>query len=274
MASRTTQSDRSDSSAGGVQSVVKAVRILDCFSADQPFLTLSQICRETGLPKSTALNLVRTLEQSNLLMRIEDTQQYQLSYRVMEYSYALSSSLPLIQYAMPFLEEIQVSTGENIYLTSHIDGRVFYLECVYPSIRIGNYSVQGKTLPMHCTGCGKAMLAYLPDDELQQIVDRRGLPRLTPATITDADALREELAATRERGYALDLEEETAGVKCVAVAIRDGSGYPVGAISISGTTVSVRDDLVDEYARILSRAASVFASVSRQFPAAQLRGRG
>lgn len=132
-------------------------------------LTLSQISRQLGLPKSTALNLIRTLESRGYLLYSPHSQTYQLGYNVMTLSYNLRTSMPIIQYALPFLEELQVKTGENIYLTSHIDGQALYLEGVYPSIRIGNYSVAGKRLPLHCTGCGKAMLAYLPEDEFEAV---------------------------------------------------------------------------------------------------------
>lgn len=80
----------------------------------------------------------------------------------MELSYCAHAAMPVIQYAVPVMEDLQVSTGEIIYLTSHIGGQVFYLECVYPSRRSVSYSVSGKTLPMHCTGCGKAMLSQMP----------------------------------------------------------------------------------------------------------------
>lgn len=101
---------------------------------------------------------------------------------------------------------------------------MFYLECVYPSRRSVSYSVSGKTLPMHCTGCGKAMLSQMPTDQVEAIIQKHGLPSFTQNTITDHDALMEQLAVCRRRGYALDNEEETMGVKCVAMAIRTSPG--------------------------------------------------
>lgn len=264
---------RSDADNSGkiVNSVNKALRILECFTAVQRELSLSQISRLVNVPKSTALNLIRTLESSGYLLYVPSAQAYQLGYKLMGLSYNLRASLPVIQYATPFLEEVQVKSGENVYLTSHVAGRVLYLEGLYPSIRIGNYSVAGKLLPMHCTGCGKAMLAYLPDDEMERIIEKHGLPGITQNTITTREALAQEIALIRARGYALDLEEETLGVKCVAVAIRDSAGYPVGAISISGTVMSMRDELIEDYARMLSRICSVLIANAHQFPAAQMR---
>ncbi len=266
------QEARADADIGAqVNSVKKALGILECFTATQRELTLSQISRQLSLPKSTALNLIRTLAANGYLLHTANSQTYQLGYNVMTLSYNLRTSMPIIQYAMPFLEELQVKTGENIYLTSHVEGKVLYLEGIYPSIRIGNYSVAGKRLPLHCTGCGKAMLAYLPEAELESILQRCGLPAVTPYTITTREQLDKELARIRVRGYALDNEEETLGVKCVAVAIRDSSGYPCGAISISGTTISMRDELLEDYAKMIARVCSVLIANAHQLPAAQLR---
>ncbi|WP_079988057.1 IclR family transcriptional regulator [Anaerotruncus rubiinfantis] len=254
-----------------VGSVVKATRILDCFTPAQPRLSLAQISQQLGQPKSTTLNLLRTLERGGLLLRAQGEQTYQLGYKLMELSYCLRASLPIIQYAMPFLEEIQIKTGEIVYLTSHINGRVLYLEAMYPSIRIGNYSITGKTLPMYCTGCGKAMMAYLPQEEIDFVIDRWGLQGFTPNTITDRDVLNAELNSTRQRGYAIDIEEESPGVKCVAMPVRDSSGYPTGALSISGTLMSMKDELLEDYAKILSRICNSLTPYADQFPAAQMR---
>lgn len=256
---------------GMVNSVYKAIRVLDCFTPAQPELTLAQISRQLGLPKSTALNLIKTLEYEGCLIRCHGGQSYRLGYKILELSYCLRITLPVVQYAMPFLEEIEVKTGEVVYLTSHINGRVLYLEGMYPSIRIGNYSISGKTLPMHCTGCGKAMLAYMPREEVEEIIERWGLEKCTQNTITDPQRLFDELDLIRERGYAIDVEEETLGTKCIGMAIRNSSGYATGAISISGTVISMRDELLDDYARTLARVCNVFIPNANQFPAAQMR---
>lgn len=254
-----------------VGSVSKAIRILNCFTPAQPRLSLGQISLQMNQPKSTTLNLLRTLEQGGFLLRVPGDQNYQLGYKLMELSYCLRTSLPIVQYAVPFLEELQIKTGEIIYLTSHINGKVLYLEALYPSIRIGNYSISGKTLPMYCTGCGKAMLAYLPPNEIEEILDRWGMQRFTPNTITDRETLYAELETIRKRGYAIDVEEESLGVKCVAIAVRDSTGYPTGALSISGSLMSMKDSLIEDHAKILSRVCNSLSLYAEQFPAAQMR---
>lgn len=255
---------------GLVGSVAKAMRVLNCFTTSHAELSLAQISSQLSIPKSTTLNLIKTLELDGYLQRIKNSQNYRLGFKLLELSYYLRSNLPVVQYALPLLEDLQIQTSEIIYLTSHINGRVLYLEGIYPSRRMGNYSICGKTLPMHCTGCGKAMLAFLPQEEIEYIIDYWGTPAITSHTISDREKLLEELALIRKRGYSIDLEEETLGVKCIAMAIRNSNGYPTGAISISGTTVSMKDDLLEGYAQLLSRVCNALIGNANQLPAGQL----
>lgn len=255
-----------------VSSTAKALRVLDCFTPTQTELSLAQISRVLNMPKSTLLNQIRTLEEAGFLLKVRDGQTYRLGYKIMELSYCAHIATPIIQYAIPIMEDLQAATGEIIYLTSHIGGRCFYLECVYPSRRSIAYSVSGKTLPMHCTGCGKAMLSQMPTEQVEAILQTHGLPALTQNTITDHDQFMELLAHYRRIGYALDNEEETMGVKCVAMAIRTARGDVAGALSISGSTLSIRSDCVDQYAQLLSRACNTLSQYAHLFPAIQLGG--
>ena len=125
-----------------VTSTAKALRILDCFSPARTELTLAQISRLLSMPKSTLLNQIRTLEEAGYLLRIRDGQAYRLGYKVMQLSYCAQAGSPVAQYAIPVMEDLQSATGDIIYLTSHIDGKVFYMECVYPSRRSISYSVK------------------------------------------------------------------------------------------------------------------------------------
>lgn len=257
------------SAVSKVNSISKALRILDCFSPTRPEMSLSQISRLLDMPKSTLLNQVRTLESHGYLMKLRDTQTYRLGFKVMELSYCAHAATPVIQYAIPLMEELQVNTGENIYLTTHLNGQVFYLECMYPSRRSVSYSVSGKTLPMHCTGCGKAMLSQMPTAQVEDIIRRHGLCSLTPNTIVDREQLLEKLGEYRRLGYALDNEEETLGVKCVAMAIRTGTGKVAGALSISGSTLSIHSGNIEAYATMLSRACNAMIPYAHLFPAIQ-----
>ena len=261
-----------DGNRGGarVNSTSKAIRILECFTPAQPELSLGQLSSLLHMPKSTLLNQLRTLTDANMLMRVQNGRAYCLGYKIMQLSYNARKSSSIAQYAIPIMEDLQVATGEIIYLTSYIDGKVFYMECLYPSHRSVSYSIAGKTLPMHCTGCGKAMLSYMDEREIRRIIDKNGLEGFTPHTITSRQALMKELAVTKARGYALDNEEETLGVRCVAAAIRDERANVAGALSISASVLSINEEVAETYAKMLLRACNMLSPYARLFPALML----
>lgn len=253
-----------------VKSVTKAIHVLSCFTPDTPELSLADISKRLKLPKSTVLNLLRTLEYFGYIIRTAPSMNYRLGYAIMQLNYCTQMSMPVLRFTLPFLEDLQLKTGKTIYLTTHINGRVLYLDVFHQNRRMYSYSISGKTLPMHCTGCGKAMLAFLPENELEYILNTEGLPAFTPNTITDRNALYRELEEVRNRGYAIDYEEESLGVRCVAAPIRNAQGYPTAAISISGAVLSMQENQFFQYADFLTNACRALTSNANEFPAGQM----
>jgi DNA-binding IclR family transcriptional regulator len=253
-----------------VNATAKALSILGCFSSERLEISLSQFSKLLSISKSTLLNQLRTLEDAGMIMRTDNGQSYRLGYKIMNLSYYAHNATSIVQYAIPVMEDLEVATGQNIYLTTHLGGEVFYLECVYPSRRLVSYSISGKLLPMHCTGCGKAMLSFMDREQVEQIVRDHGLPAVTDNTITDKDELFRKLAEYREKGYAIDNGEETVGVRCVGIAIRTGQGQVAGALSISGSVLSMPDEVLEKYAVLLSKAGNTLAPYVNLFPAIQI----
>lgn len=248
-------------------SVGKAIAILESFTPQTPMLSLTQLSTMLNIPKTTLVSTLHVLEDYGYVYKVKGTKNYHLGFKVMELSYNMQSTLSIIQYAQPLMESLQLQTNEIIYLTSHINGRVFYLECVYPSHRVISYSVSGRTLPMHCTGCGKAMLAYLPETQVREIVHQWGLMRFTDNTITEEETLLEELRSIRDRGYAIDNEEETYNVRCIAMPICNPDGQAVGALSISGSKVSMTDEAISRYSEPLAAMCNALSQHAQLFPA-------
>jgi DNA-binding IclR family transcriptional regulator len=213
--------------------------------------------------------MIRTLEAEDYLFKVNNSQNYRLGFKLMELSYNVLISLPIVQYAIPLMEDLQIQTDEIIYLTTHINGRVLYLECIYPSKRAITYSIYGKTLPMHCTGCGKAMLAYMPEKIVDIIIAKWGLPQATSNTITEPAKLKEALAKYRNLGYAIDNEEEGHNVRCIAMPVRSPGGLVAGALSISGPVMTMTDDKFPQYARLLAGACNFLSQYAHLFPAMQ-----
>lgn len=253
-----------------VKSVAKAFHILSCFTPAQPELSLVDISQKLKLPKSTALNLLRTLEAYGYVIRTYPSMNYRLGYTTMQLSYCTQMSMPVVRFSLPFLEDLQMKTGKTIYLTTHINGKVLYLEVAHQNRRMFSYSITGKTLHMHCTGCGKSMLAFLPEEQIREVIAVHGLPAFTPNTITSEEVLYQELAEIRKRGYALDCEEETLGVRCIAAPIRNAQGYPTAALSISGAVLPMQEDMILQYADALLSTCHALANNANEFPAGQV----
>lgn len=249
-----------------VSSVSKAIRILDCFSPKQPELSLARLSSMLKMPKSTLLNQLRTLEEAALLVKSADGQCYSLGYKLMEIGYKTYCSIPVISSAIPVMEDLMLKTGKFVYLTSHLNGKVFYMDYVCPTHRNISYSVSGKTIPMHCTSCGKAMLSHMPKETVNKIISKHGLEKITKNTITDYDQLMHELEITRERGYAIDNEEESLGVKCFAMPILSDSGAVAGALSVSGAAISMKNDPDEEQLNALATACNSLSPQAELFP--------
>jgi DNA-binding IclR family transcriptional regulator len=248
-----------------LNTVSKAISVLRAFDNQNPEWTLAALSAKFGLPKTTMLGTLRTLECNGFLYRTQN-QSYRLGLDILELGYFLQTSLPISKLVLPLLEEIQVATGNFVYLTIPKNGKVFYLECAYPGEKKINYSIVGKTLPMHCNSCGKAMLSEFPNEQVEKVVETYGLPKFTPNTITDFSVLRKQLDIIKLRGFATENGERTIGTKCVGIPVKSNSGKLLGALSIAGPSIRMPDDRVDEFVGLLSNASMILSENETIFP--------
>jgi len=136
--------------------------------------------------------------------------------------------------ARPYLDRLQDKFGETVFFCILDEGQVFYVEKVESQRSVRTACTVGSRAPAYCTAVGKAMLAELPDAEVNKIIHRWKLKPVTRNTITTASALKDELKAARTRGYAIDDEEKEEGLRCVGAAVRSHSGKLAAAMSVSG----------------------------------------
>jgi DNA-binding IclR family transcriptional regulator len=217
-----------------VGSVLKALNVLELFSASEPRLTLAEISRRLELPKSTAHNTVATLAARGYLEKL-DTDHYALGIAVIPLTRAVRWNVELRDRAAPLLRELADTARSDAYLTVLDHDRAVYIFAVESTRRLLARTTLGSRAHLHCTGVGKAMLAFLPAEQARSIVKRTGLTAFTDLTITDAAALFRELAEVRARGYAIDRGEHEHGVYCMGAPILNDRGTVVGACSVSGT---------------------------------------
>lgn len=235
---------------GTVRAVEKALRVLRLFSEDHPQWSLADIARALGLPKSTTFGLLRTLHSCGLL-EAAGPGVYRLGMEAIKLGYVARVSLQLPRFVLALMEDVLEKTGQIVYLAVPYDGRVLYVEALYPPKRRVPYSAVGRTAPMHCTALGKAMLAHMDPEQVRDIVRRHGLPRFTENTLTDPDALEAELEQVRRQGYARDRREHDPMVACVAVPVWARNRQLAGALSVSGPFSVFTDAAAAQFAEIL-----------------------
>lgn len=217
-----------------INSLLKAIDILQVFSPSEPRLSLADIATRLDLPKSTAHNLLQTLLSRGLVEKV-DGDHYALGTTLISLTQAVRVNVELRDRAAPVLRELADVCRESVLLAI-LDGN--YLLYVYaiesPSRLLGRTAV-GDRVPLHCTAIGKSILAHLPIQDVEAIIIAVGMPPSTEATITDLPTLLKDLELIRQRGYSLDCQEHEASTFCIGAPIFDASGRIIAACSISGT---------------------------------------
>lgn len=235
-----------------VKSLVKAMRVLECFSIQTPEMGVSEVARKVGLQKSSVHNILRTFEQIGYITQNADTGRYNLGLELLKFSYIITSNMDIQKVLAPIIRQIARETGEVCYLAIPHGGNVLYIDSSAGDVRTPARAILGECAPMYCTGLGKAMLAYSP--ELMQL-QPEPLTAFTPNTIVQKDALKADLEATFRRGFALDNMEHEFGVTCVAVPILGHGGQLMAAISISGPSLRFTEDRIPEIAEHMIRTS-------------------
>lgn len=207
-----------------------------------------------GLHKSTVHRLLMILERHRVVEREPQTGRYRLGLRLFELGALAIARFDIRERARPHLEQVLFETEETVHLCVLDAGEVLYVDKVEPSRSVRMASKIGRLSPPHCSAVGKAMLAHLPEREVDEIVKRHGLQRLTPHTIVTPVDLKADLKNIRERGYAIDNEEAEEGVRCVGAAVLGPNGRPLGAISTSAPSFRLPMERVPAVAAAVCRA--------------------
>ncbi|KJS20755.1 MAG: IclR family transcriptional regulator [Clostridiaceae bacterium BRH_c20a] len=219
-----------------IQSVDRALQILEAFSRKNKELGVTEIANNVDLHKSTVFGLLATLEQRGYLEQNRENGKYRLGLKLFELGNLVEEGMDLRGIAAPIISQLVDSYGETVHLVVCDHDEVIYIDKKESTSAIRILSQVGTRLPMYCTGVGKCLLAFLPEDTLKSVINK-GLIPFTPNTITEEDKLRSEVQKIREQGFAFDLEEIETGLKCVAAPIKNHKGQVVAAISLSGPSM-------------------------------------
>ena len=232
---------RANGDRHSIQSVDRALYLLETIAEAGGEATLTELANRTGLNISTCHHLLATLIQRGFAAKVPGRRLYALGARILYLSHTcLQVDLP--RRAQPYLENINRVTGETVHLAALQGDNVVTL-----AVREARHAVRvetgkiGRVEAPHATAVGKAILAWLPEDEIHRIL-AGGMKRYTDKTITDFPALLESLRIVRRNGIAIDREEYLSGVVCVGAAIRDQAGTVIGAISASTPAMRANEE--------------------------------
>ncbi|WP_395104203.1 IclR family transcriptional regulator [Actinomadura sp. SCN-SB] len=224
-------SNSGGSSSPGLSSVDNALRILVLLSA-RPSLRVADAAAELGIARSTAHRLLATLKKHEFAAQDKGNAAYRIGPALTKIGLVANERLDVRRAAAPMLEELRRRTGETVSLSVLEGQSVRFVECLEGTraVRVGDRT--GLVLPAGATAGGKALLAALPEDDLDSRFLAEDLPVLTAGTPPTRERLRAELEVVRRDGYAVNLEESEQGICAVAAAVRDPAGAPLGAIAL------------------------------------------
>jgi IclR family acetate operon transcriptional repressor len=239
-----------------LQGLSRALRLLEGLAeAGGEGLSLTEAAQYVETTKSTAFSVLRTLMDFDYVSTVGRAPRYRLGPAVVHLADRYSKSVPWLDIARPIARDLTERTGWTSRVASHVDGHpVFQDRVEAPGMIRFNTELGIRELP-HRSAAGKAILACLAEAEVRRIVGETGLPRRTRNTITDVEALLEDLELTRRRGFAVDDEEDDEAVLCIAAAFHSPDTVPLGALSITGLKADMPDWRLHRTGPIVREAA-------------------
>lgn len=248
--------------ADGAKALTKSLRLLCAFTEEHSEWGVSELARHLGMNKSSVSTTLATLASFGLVTQNPVTRRFSLGLECMHLGYVAANRLTVRDIAYPYLEELRGAGDWIVYMAVPWNDQILYVEALYPPLRRINYSAQGRVLPMYCTGIGKAMLAWQGERYIEDYLERVELHPFTPNTYATPDALRDELERSRERGYAIDLQEQTRNIQCVAAPVLDRNGGVLAAISVSASDHILPASRMPEVAATVVPTANEIARIA------------
>lgn len=237
----------------------KMLRILEAIQASPLPLHLTDICKVTGINKSTAYRILTHLQREGYLYRGESGN-YSFGMKLVQLGTLSHRGARLQEVARPVLRELWEKTQETVNLAVLDDSMVLYVEVLESPHIFRLASSVGMRRPIHSTALGKALGAFLPDEEREKLLSNETFEPITSQTVSDRNGLREELSRVRRRGYAIDDEESVEGARCVGVPILNHNQESLAAISVSGPTSRMSRDKIPSIATAVQEAARTISA--------------
>lgn len=243
--------DRSANSV--IQSLDRAIEVLKVVSSGNG-MSLTEIATASGHPASSAYRILLTLQKHDVVEFVEVEQLWYVGLAAFRIGSTFLGRTRIVEQSRPVMQHLMAATGETANLAIVDCNEVIFISQVETHEPIRAFFRPGTRGPIHASGIGKALMAYYPPQRLAEILGST-LERYTPKTLTEAAALSDELERIRARGWSVDDEERTIGMRCVAAPVFNQSGEAVAGLSLSGPSVRVTPDRDQEYGTMVRDAA-------------------
>lgn len=243
-----------------IQSVERAADILELFLEDEPELSVKEISERLGLSKSTVHGLIKTLEHRGYLQQNPDNLKYKLGLKLFELGSFIADQFDIVQIAQPFIKELVDDLKETVHLVVRQQDELVYVAKEEGPQTLRIYSHVGKRAPIHCTGVGKAILAFQDEKEIDRILSTVELKSFTDKTITDVEEIKKQLQQVRENGYSVEDEEIEIGLGCIGAPIFDHKGNVSASLSCATPKMRLTEERIPE---IIAGVKNTAAKISR-----------
>ena len=235
-----------------INSLTRGLKILDIIHENGK-IGVTELSKQLGVNKSSAYRLLVTLEDSGYVEQIAENGKYTLGLKLCKFQEKLLSNYDIRNICHPFLEELTATTGESSGLSIRKGDKVILIDCLNSTQHLGVILQVGDTEEFHCTAHAKALLYTLPEEEQRRLLSSEPLTKHTPNTLTSVDDVIAQCAINKERGYALDDEENTLGMRCVATNIYDFHGNAIASIGLSGPKHRISKEKMEEYVALVQK---------------------
>jgi IclR family KDG regulon transcriptional repressor len=232
-----------------VQTIERASKILDIVAQSSQGVSIRDLSDVLKLPKGTVHRLLLSLAYFGYIKQDIKTKKYLLGLKLLELGNLIINQLDLRKLAEPLLKELVESTRETVHMVIIDNNEIVYIDKIETEQSTGGLkmsSMVGSRNPAHSSAVGKVLLSYFSDEEIDNLIQEKGLTRKTAHTLTDPLQLKEQLTIIRDQRYAIDDEENEIGIRCVAAPILNDKGKAVSAISLSGPAFRVTKKLIQD----------------------------
>lgn len=216
-----------------IQSVSRALAILELFDETNRELSIKEISLKLNLNKSTVHSLLSTLKEQGYISQNNETNEYSLGWKLYERGYLIVSQMDIRNVARAHLEKLNNETNQTVHLVTLLGKEAIYIDKITGNSSLVIYSRVGKRVPLHSSGVGKVLAAFLNEAQLNSVMDGYVFEKRTENTLVSHEKFLEEIKAVKKNGYAIDYEENEPGIICIAMPVYDYSGEVIAAVSIS-----------------------------------------